>query len=164
MKFSLTTVLLLVSSIGIACGWYADRTKLSRQLEAMSKAEAFDQLCNSVNIENLFGRLDGIGKLHRHGGESVLPPLIYALGDPEITIAKSARNALESLTEASFRDAAVSDSNEKHLLYEWGQWIDWYANRHDVRPIKDFPQFAMDVQAELQAKAIERLEGSIEHQ
>ena len=160
MKFSLTTVLLFVASIGIACGWYADHKKLSRKLDAMSQADAFEQMCNSVTVRDFYARLDGVDKLREHGGESVLPSLIYALGDPDHRIAKSAREALESLTEKSFRDTSITDKNGRRIVYEWGKWIDWYRNRHGDRSDKGFLQFAMHVQSAERDRIVKAVESS----
>ena len=138
----------------LAVGWYADRSRLAREIESRRQIELFDELCLSVTRREYETRRDGVSSLHANGGDSVVAPLIYALGDPEIKIARAARDALEDLTGESFSTTVAQNADIEIALAEmcdeWGRWIKWYENKYNDVDVETLPLFEMYVQSSLQ--------------
>lgn len=150
MKISLSSTLLLVTMIAIAVAWYADRSRLARKIDSKTTAESFEELCLSVTKRDYETRLDGVSALHEHGGDSVVAPLMYALGDIDLKIATTARDALEDLTGESFRQSDAPTATSIDLRNEWGRWIEWYRNKYQDADVQTLPLFEMYVQSSMQ--------------
>jgi len=153
MRFSLTTLLLSTMIVGMGVGCYVDHN-------TCRTTDRFHELCTAVTRTEYEPRLSGVAALREHGGVAVLPPLIFALGDPDPTIAISARDALESLTGKSFRSGTTNPSDKSKTLdemnKEWRSWLEWYSEKHHNADFKAPYLFTMHVQNSLQVTASEQ--------
>ena len=153
MKLSLASIFTVTAFACLALGWCVDHGRLSSKLLESQREKDLAQLRQSVNLKDYYKRLDGVAAFGKHGGDEVLAPLIYALGDPDTTIAAAALDAIQHLTGEN--PGQLSGSPKSHVEFneEWERWIDWYGVQYG-RSAADAPAgFGMPIQSALQDRA-----------
>ena len=153
MKLSLANIFVLTAFACLATGWYADHAQLSRRLSESQREKALTQLRQSVNLKDYYKRLDGVTALGKHGGDEVLAPLIYALGDPDTKIAAAALDALQHLTGEDLGQNGAAPRSHADFNKEWARWIDWYIDQHGHSAADASAGFSMPIQSALQDRA-----------
>ena len=133
MKFSLLNLAMLVLVLCVAVAWYVDRSKLQTENAHLVRQQELAALNNSVAQRDYYTRLVGVRKLAEFGTDDSIPPLIFALGDPDTRICEHARDALEAITKQSFADESTTPVSEQSTLDDFKseriKWTEWYRNQ-----------------------------------
>lgn len=118
-KLRITTireVLLVVTLLSVAFGWYRDHGDSENQLAVFRMEAAETEV-----------RLDAINSIDELDGGFAL--LIFALTDPHFPAAQAADRALRRLSGLSQGFGDLAEYDELDRLKTISQWIEWYIRR-----------------------------------
>ena len=126
---------MLIVTLCIIGAWYVDRTRLHDENVRLVQQQELATLNNSIAQRDYYTRYAGAQKLANIGTIDSVPPLIFALNDPDVRICVLARDALEKITNNSFRNLTEkSDISSRPTLEEFQleheKWTDWYRSNY----------------------------------
>ena len=131
MKFSLSTMLVVMITFSVILGWYLDHQNLEKKLVRLREENAI----LAVQPRNDLQRRNNVLNLVAEGTKENLPALIETLTDNDPRIAMEARAGLETITRLSFRQSKPFGQSETDLLLslrneqtKWKQWLNSSRN------------------------------------
>ena len=105
---------------------------------AKSRGETKSFLVNMIGTKNYFRRLVAVRMLAGEQDMDNVPALLYALGDPDIRIAREAHDGLRLISRkvdtVNFVDRGDKDQNLAQMISLKKKWTDWYLK---IRPDAD---------------------------